>query len=207
MPQSRFYRQARPSGADPLIVTALFDTVSALRFDAMRRAYFPAKRNHVPAHCTLFHQLPGERDHLVLRNLARICGEARPFTVYTSGVLDFGRGVAYGLEAPALIALRQQVAVALAPSLSEQDRQRYRPHVTVQNKADPVAARRLLAALEESFEPWPVRIEGLALWRYRGGPWDAAATCRFGQEPERHGRWPAPPQEPEDPGPVGDGVS
>ena len=196
MPQPRFYRAPRPTGADPLIVTALLDTASALRFDAMRRAYFPAKRNHVPAHCTLFHQLPGERDHDVLRNLSRIAGAAVPFTVFTSGVLNFGRGVAYGLEAPALIGLRNELAIAFAPWLTEQDRQRYRPHVTVQNKADPAEARRLLVALEEAFEPWPVRIEGLSLWRYRGGPWDAAATVRFGREPERHGRWPAAPADP-----------
>jgi 2'-5' RNA ligase len=164
------------------VLTALLDPLSAQRFDLQRRAYFPAKRNHVPAHCTLFHQLPGEREQAVRDTLGRLCATRIPFTVFTSGLLNFGRGVAYGLEAPALVALRHEIAVAFAPWLSDQDRQRYRPHVTIQNKVDPVQARALLASLEDDFEPSPVRIEGLSLWRYRGGPWDAAATFRFGRE-------------------------
>jgi 2'-5' RNA ligase len=160
---------------------------SGLRFDTLRRAYFPPKRNFVPAHCTLFHKLPGEREEEVVRLVGALCERARPFTVFTSGVLNFGRGVAYGLEAPALIALREEIAHAMSPWLSDQDRQRYRPHVTIQNKADPAVASRLRTSLEDDFEPWSVRIEGLSLWRYRGGPWDAAATFRFGQRPERAG--------------------
>jgi 2'-5' RNA ligase len=164
------------------VLTALFDPASALRFDAMRRAYFPAKRNFVPAHCTLFHKLPGERKADVVLLLGRLCASARPFTAFTSSVLNFGRGVAYGLDAPGLVAFRQEVAHAFSPWLSDQDRQRYRPHVTVQNKVDPAVARHLLASLEDDFAPWPVRIEGVCLWRYRGGPWDSAGTFRFGQE-------------------------
>ena len=110
-----------------------------------------------------------------------------PFTGFVAGVLSFGRGVAYEIDAPALVGLRQDLAIAFSRWLSDQDRQRYRPHVTIQNKADPAAARRLLTSLEEDFARWPLRIEGLALWRYRGGPWEAAATCRFGQEPVRTG--------------------
>lgn len=157
------------------------DPVAALRFDAQRRAYFPARRNHVPAHCTLFHQLPGDREQAVRATLARVCADAVPFTTFAAGLLNFGRGVAYALDAPRLVALRQDLAIAFGPWLSEQDRQRYRPHITIQNKADPAQARRLLASLEDDFAPFPVRIEGLSLWHYRGGPWDAAGHYRFGR--------------------------
>lgn len=137
----------------------------------------------MPAHCTLFHKLPGEREEEVVRLIGAIAEAARPFTAFTSGVLNFGRGVAYALDAPTLIALREDIGHAMSPWLSDQDRQRYRPHVTIQNKADPAAARALLASLEDDFAPSPVRIEGLSLWRYRGGPWEPAAAFRFGQPP------------------------
>jgi 2'-5' RNA ligase len=166
-------------------MTAVFDAASALRLDAERRAYYPAGRNQVPAHCTLFHQLPGEHEETVLAEVATACAGLVPFTGFVGGVLSFGRGVAYAIDAPALVGLRNGLAIALSRWLSDQDRQRYRPHVTIQNKADPAVARRLLASLEEDFTRWPLRIEGLALWRYRGGPWEPAATCRFGQEPVR----------------------
>ena len=52
-----------------------------------------------------------------------------------------------------------------------------RPHVTVMNKAEPSAAKAVLRELEVSFHPRPLKIAGLELHRYLGGPW------------ERLGRW------------------
>src|SRR6476469_7699644 len=46
----------------PLIVTLLLDDAAQQRFDALRTAHFPAERNHLAAHVTLFHALPGEQE-------------------------------------------------------------------------------------------------------------------------------------------------
>lgn len=54
------------------------------------------------------------------------------------------------------------------------------PHVTVQNKVAPQAARALLAELQAGFSPFTMRAEGLNLWRYLGGPWRHERLFRFG---------------------------
>ncbi len=48
--------------SDPLIVTARFDPIAASLFQRLRDAHFPPARNIVPAHCTLFHHLPGDEE-------------------------------------------------------------------------------------------------------------------------------------------------
>ena len=58
--------------------------------------------------------------------------------------------------------------------------------VTVSNKVAPAAARALHAELAASFVPERTRAVALALWRYRGGPWEPVARFAFsGQEPGR----------------------
>jgi hypothetical protein len=61
-------------------------------------------------------------------------------------------------------------------------RVRGRLHVTVQNKADPAAAARLLAELGAVFSPYDVQVVGLGLCRYLGGPWEAVRRFGFHQE-------------------------
>ena len=55
--------------------------------------------------------------------------------------------------------------------LTAQDRQKFQPHVTVQNKVQPAEARALFERLRADFSPWPAEGTGLDLWEYRGGPW------------------------------------
>jgi 2'-5' RNA ligase len=162
----------------PLIVTLLLDDAAQQRFDALRAAHFPPERNWLAAHVTLFHALPGEHRAAVGRELA--AAAARPaFGLTVSGVRSLGRGVALDLVAPELIALRAGLADAFEPWLTRQDRQWSRPHVTVQNKVAPEAARALHAELTEGFRPETVTARGLGLWRYLGGPWAAEAEFPF----------------------------
>lgn len=93
-----------------------------------------------------------------------------------------GRGVAFRLESPELAALRRGLAARWAAWLGAQDRQPPRPHVTVQNKVRPEAARALHAELAAGFRPFPVEGRGLLLWRYLGGPWEPVASVPFGGE-------------------------
>ncbi len=88
-----------------------------------------------------------------------------------TGLRSLGRGVAFAFASPELVQLRQALAREWRDWLTPQDSARIAPHVTVQNKVAPDAARRLQRELEASFQPFAARAEGLLLWRYLGGPW------------------------------------
>jgi 2'-5' RNA ligase len=166
-----------------LIVTALLDAASQARFDAERQQYFPAAINVLAAHVTLFHALPGEARDSVARTLELACRDVPPAPFETTGLRFLGRGVAYDVHAPALVAVRARLAARWLDWLTPQDRQGFRPHVTVQNKVAPEAARRLLADLQAAYAPWRGQVQGLALWRYEGGPWTRLSDTRFGAAP------------------------
>lgn len=164
---------------DPLIVTLALDEASFATFDATRRAHFPPERNLIPAHLTLFHKLPGEEEPAVAAALAEEAAARGPVRMTCIGLRSLGRGVAYRLESPDLLALRKALGRRFAPWLGPQDRQPAPPHVTVQNKVSPAAAKATLARLKAGFAPFPVDGVGLLLWRYRGGPWEAAGRYAF----------------------------
>ncbi|GAA5482194.1 2'-5' RNA ligase family protein [Haloferula sargassicola] len=168
-------------GEKPLILTAAFDAGSQARFEQLRRRYFPPERNFIPAHLTLFHHLPGDQQAAVEQRLREVTSGLPPMSFVSGGTLHLGRGAALRIDSPELGSLREMLARAWEPWLTGQDRQGFRPHVTVQNKVAPDTARATLAALE-STDPPPASgsIEGLRLWRYLGGPWEALAEFPFG---------------------------
>lgn len=165
--------------ASPLIVTAALDEGAFDWFDDLRRSHFPPGRNRVPAHLTLFHALPGEQEPFVLQAIRTACKSRRPLRLFVRGPWFIGRGVAYRLDSPDLEALRGELAQAFAPWLTPQDRAPFRPHITIQNKADPGEARLLLERLQLEFEPFDILAEGLLVWRYLGGPWGAVEQAPF----------------------------
>ncbi len=160
----------------PLIVTAVLDPASQQRFDDLRRRHFPPERNHLAAHVTLFHALPGGEEEAVAADLADVVDGG--YGVDVTGVRFLGRGVAYDLRSPDRQRVRGELGRRWASWLMPQDRQAFRPHVTVQNKVAPDMARRLHVELTASFTPYVVRVEGLALWRYLGGPWEPVGRFR-----------------------------
>lgn len=167
------------SAAAPYILTLGLDETTFRRFDGERKAWFPPERNLIPAHLTLFHQLPGDaRDEIVAALRAEAAGE--PFGLEVAGLRPLGRGVAYEIRSPELSALRDRLAVRFRFWLTPQDRQPFRPHVTIQNKVSPEAARGLLERLSAGFAPFSARAEGLLLWRYLDGPWEPAGVFPFG---------------------------
>lgn len=165
--------------SDPLIVSLRFDAETFARVDDMRRAHFPPDRNIISAHLTLFHKLPGERVSDVRGALKQVADETPVFDVRFSGVRHLGRGVALGVEALALIAVRARLASIFADDLSPQDRQGFRPHATIQNKVTPEVSRDLYDQMAEGFRPWSGKATALMLWYYRGGPWEAVAALPF----------------------------
>lgn len=168
-----------PTNLPPLILTLKLGQDAFERFDALRRAHFPPERNHIPAHLTLFHALPGEREADVRRTVAALCAATPVLHLAFPALRFLGRGVAVEVAAPELIALRGRLALFWSEWLSPQDRQGYRPHITVQNKVAPEQARRLYAELGGGWAPFHALGEGLLLWRYLGGPWELAAQAPF----------------------------
>ena len=168
-----------PDG-DPLILTLALDDAARERFDALRRAHFPAARNVLTAHVTAFHALPAERLGEVLEEL-RDTAPDEPVDVRVTGVRFLGRGVAYELSAPPAEAVRARLADQWRPWLTAQDAQRWRPHVTVQNKVAPGTARALHTALAASALPGDATATGWDLFRYRGGPWEHVVRIPFGE--------------------------
>ncbi len=165
--------------SDPLILTLILDDASQAFFDRARAQWFPAKINYIRAHVTLFHHLPGERLAAISDYLATVCARQRPVDVSVSGVRSLGRGVAYRLQSAEIEQLRSVLARQWRDDLTAQDRQGWRPHVTVQNKVSPMDASDLLARLSRAFVPFSVTATGLAIWRYCGGPWESEATVPF----------------------------
>ncbi|WP_460503719.1 2'-5' RNA ligase family protein, partial [Hymenobacter agri] len=96
-----------------------------------------------------------------------------------AGLRSLGRGVAFTLENDELRALHRRLQAEFADYLIPQDRQKLQPHITVQNKVDPAAARQLLAELQAGFAPFEALGTGLHLWAYRGGPWESLAEFPF----------------------------
>jgi 2'-5' RNA ligase len=165
----------------PLILTLAFDEPTFARFDGLRRRHFPEAINFIPAHATLFHHLPGDRERAVIEAVASLARTVPPPEVAVTGLRFTGRGVAYVLESEALAAFRARLAQTFADHLTPQDAQGWRPHVTVQNKVDPKVARALHADLQHGFAPFRFTAPGLLLWRYLGGPWEAVSSLAFGE--------------------------
>jgi hypothetical protein len=169
---------------DPLIVTLDADAASAATFDALRQAHFPAARNMVPAHLTLFHALPGDALDHVRETLAAAALTTPPLPFRASGIVPLGKGgTAIRIDCPEAPALKRRLQHALALPLTPQDAGGMRPHVTVQNKVALEVAAATRARLGASFAPFAGRLVGLALWHYRGGPWEEEARFAFAAPP------------------------
>ena len=162
----------------PIVVTALFGPGDDGWLQGLRRAHYPTERNQVPAHLTLFRQLPPSIERELSRRLAA-CAAAPPPRARIAGVIDLGEGTALRVESEELEELRADLAEALFGLLIPQDRAPWRPHVTIQNKVEPREARSLQQRLRAGFAPRPLAIRALATWRYLGGPWQPVRDYPF----------------------------
>ena len=168
-----------------LILSAVLDAPVQRRLDALRRTHFPPDRNHLDAHVTLFHHLPGAEEDAVAEAGDEAVRECPAPPVDLTGVRSLGCGVAVTIASPGLAAIRTGLAQRWGSWLTAQDCTKRDLHVTVQNKVTPQEARRLHGELAEAFVAERTRAVALALWRYRGGPWEPVA--RFGFSGEERG--------------------
>lgn len=165
--------------SEPLILTLAMDTRSQELFDRLREAHFPPERDYLRAHLTMFHKLPGEWEAGISADLREVCRDREHLALTATGLRSLGKGVAYELSSPELIALRRELAGRWKPWLGAQDQQGFKPHVTVQNKVSPDEVRALRGRLQADFSPFEVGGVGLSLWRYLGGPWEPLNTYFF----------------------------
>jgi len=162
------------------ILTLQLDSGNFERLQSLRQRHFPAERNWIPAHLSLFHTLSIEqvsRLDAAWDNLGR-----RPvLPLAFARLMSLGRGVAIGVDSPALDEFRAHMMQTLEGPFTRQDMAPYRAHVTLQNKVEPAAARQLLDELRADFTPWSGTGDGVLVWRYMGGPWELDATLPFRQ--------------------------
>ena len=164
--------------AGALIVTAELGASDLAWLDRLRRAHYPADRNRLAAHLTIFHALPPSSEGEVRASLARYSGETAPRATI-DGLMDLGGGVAFRVVSSDLDRIRRELAQDFHGLLSAQDSGGWRPHVTIQNKVQTKDARLLLNALERDFRMCSLGIRGLGLHRYLDGPWERLASYSF----------------------------
>ena len=167
----------------PLILTAVFEPAFQSRLEGWRRAHYSPRYNRVPAHLSLFRQLPASAEAELRRRLSRLAADVPPLPARPLAFAAREGGVVLEVQCSALLDLREDLAAALAGLIVGPDVVMPRLKVTLQNKADAAAQRASLAALRTEALPAEVRITRLRLWRYLDGPWDLLVDQPF------RGRW------------------
>lgn len=163
----------------PLILTLKIDAASFRFFDALRREYFPPERNFLRAHVTLFHHLPGEKLEKIREDVSRLCAGTPAFPLQFTHWRFLGKGSAMTIESAELLNLRARLAKIWSANLTAQDRQKFQPHVTVQNKVAPDQAKLLFEELSADWHPKTGFGEGLSLWHYVAPGWKLEADFEF----------------------------
>ena len=161
------------------IVTLAMENDAQQWFNRQREAHFPPALNHIGAHLTLFHALPG--GHTTEHVLREAATAQLGFTLRLDGVRSMGRGVMYTLSSPKLMALHRALAAQFGTFLIPQDCQALRPHVVVQNKVEPHEAKALLGELQAVFTARSIRATGLEWWEYLRGPWKLLERFPFAE--------------------------
>ncbi len=163
----------------PFIVTAELPGDIFAWADGLRREHFPPERNKLAAHVTLFHSFaPSLREELS-RMLGGVAAAYAPSPARVDGLMNLGTGTALAIASPGMDSIREAIADHFHGSLTRQDAQRLRLHITIQNKVSTEAAKALQRALAAHFRPREFRFRGLGLHIYRGTHWDALAQWSF----------------------------
>lgn len=169
---------------DAIILTLQFDEASDALFQDLRQRHYPPELNLVGAHLTLFHNLPSTEENAIIREVARLAKSTPPFPVVVEEPMRLGRGVALKIRSERLVDLRQALAKTFKAALTGQDREAFRPHVTIQNKVAEHAASALFDHLAQTLPPFEATAEGFQLWRYGGDRWTPVAAVPFQGAPE-----------------------
>jgi hypothetical protein len=165
-------------GVAPLIVTAELPEALQSRADQLRKLHYPPERNVLAAHVTLFHALPPSVEQ-ELRDALAAEARAKPVPARLEGVMNLGSGTALRIVSPAMLAIWKRLADRFHGLLTPQDEHAPRLHVTIQNRVSPHDAKHLQRSLADAIEPRDFAFAGLALHRYREGPWETLKRWSF----------------------------
>lgn len=154
----------------PLILTLTLNEEASDFFTQQRTTYFPPERNYLQAHLTLFHHLPHVENDII-DALTEISKHQNDMDLQVTDLMSLGYGVAYKIKSQELLDLHQYLQTQWEPFLKAQDKQKLRPHITIQNKVTPEVARETEKELKETFSPFQIKGTGFSLWEYLGGPW------------------------------------
>lgn len=168
----------RPDRTPHIVLAVLPDAVQA-KLEALRRAHYPPERNHSPAHCTLFHAVPGMVAAELTDLLARLTAQTPPPRAQIDRVLDLDSGTALGVFCPDLVGLRERIADHFHGLLTGGDAVAARLHITIQNKVDRPTARALQRLLAASWQAIDTTVPALAVHRVTDGVWQPVGTWRF----------------------------
>ncbi|KAA3438879.1 2'-5' RNA ligase family protein [Rufibacter hautae] len=163
---------------NPLILTLTLDPEAAEFFTRLRSQHFPPERNYLQAHLTLFHHLP-PTEKSIKDVLARVSEEQAIINLQVTDLMSLGRGVAYRINSGELQTMHRFLQEQWASFLIPQDKQKLRPHITIQNKVKPEEAKALEQNLRQTFQPFQIRGIGFTLWEYQGGPWQLLQQFPF----------------------------
>ncbi len=163
---------------NPLILTLKINPEAAAYFTGLRTQHFPAERNYLDAHLTLFHHLP-YNEATIFEVIKTASSQQKPFAIQVAQVVSIGAGVAFKLECDVLKQLHKNLQQQWQQWLTPQDKQALWPHITIQNKVDRSTALQTQQSLDLNFEPFEIQGLGLSLWEYLGGPWKLMETFDF----------------------------
>lgn len=152
------------------IITLKIDEQSLLFFDLQRDKHFPATNNYLKAHLTLFHHICLSAN-LVSKTIEKEVAHIAPFYLQVTNLINLGKGVAYSLKSEELSEIHAGLQKIWFNELTNQDKQKLRPHITVQNKVDVDVAKSTMLELAKDFKPFEVKALGVSVWEYLGGPW------------------------------------
>jgi hypothetical protein len=163
----------------PFIVTADLPPDILAWADSLRRAHYPAHRNKLEAHVTLFHSFaPSLREEL-RGVLARMAGEYAPPEAQLNGIMRLGGGTALAIESPGMLLIREHIAEHFHGALTAQDSHAPRLHITIQNKVSRQEAKTLQQELSAMLQPRKFAFRGLGLHLYRETHWEALGRWSF----------------------------
>ena len=163
----------------PMILTAKIEEDAQKFFNQMRKRCFPTERNCLDAHLTLFHKLPYSEINKIYEDISEQIRNQEIMNATANGIMFMGYGSAYQIVCERLIKLHHHLQSNWSEWLSNQDKQKLRPHVTFQNKVKAVEAKATYEYEAERFEPFDFKIIGLELWFYDGGPWEYISSFSF----------------------------
>jgi len=163
----------------PFIVTAQLPPDILAWADGLRRAHYPAHRNKLAAHVTLFHSFaPSLREEL-RGVLARMAGEYAPPQALLDGIMRLGGGTALAIESPGLLEIRERIAEHFHGALTAQDSHEPRLHITIQNKVTINEANALQNSLGPLLAPRKFAFKGLEMHLYRDAYWEKLGQWSF----------------------------